>query len=64
MYQDGSRDLVIKDEWREKLNIAAGVQIAAAPKVEAVPAQPADEVMVLNDEDIIEVVEKTEAKAA
>lgn len=30
MYPDGSRDLTLKDEWRNKLSAAAGIEIAKA----------------------------------
>ena len=31
MHADGSRDLTLKDEWRDKLKDAAGITVAAAP---------------------------------
>lgn len=31
MHADGSRDLTLKDEWRDKLKEAAGIKVAAAP---------------------------------
>lgn len=32
MHADGSRDLTLKDEWRDKLKEAAGIKVAEAPK--------------------------------
>ncbi len=48
MHSDGSRELTLKEEWRDKLNTAAGIEVATEIK----------------DEDIIEVTEAPMAKAA